>query len=277
MINENHEAVKKNTELIKKYTKVYSKHFMEWRNEFRDIIRDKIGYEAKSKSFITKAIEDYTPYELIRIINSALNLTIPQANLNTKEIMQKYAKEINTEVVKRLIAEMDLYYYGEDDYINKTTVDASQSTTETVSQSIIQSGIDFVFKLKLATTTLEALEYTKDYLSNIDNMFQQARNRSDVISTTQSNMHLNDSLDTQYKYNNIEFGRWIAILDDRTRPTHAAQDGLVRRLGDTFPNGLRYPSDSRGPIEEVINCRCTLIGVSYQELTQTDKAELGIE
>lgn len=51
--------------------------------------------------------------------------------------------------------------------------------------------------------------------------------------------------------------QWDAALDGRTRPSHAAIDGEIREIEESFSNGLMYPGDPSGPAAEVINCRCT--------------------
>lgn len=52
--------------------------------------------------------------------------------------------------------------------------------------------------------------------------------------------------------------KWVATLDDRTRPSHQAMDGEIRDLDDAFSNGLQYPGDPSGDPSEVYWCRCTL-------------------
>lgn len=55
--------------------------------------------------------------------------------------------------------------------------------------------------------------------------------------------------------------RWVSRRDERTRTTHRAANGQVRRTLGTFDVGgaqLRYPGDPKGPIEETIECRCVL-------------------
>lgn len=57
---------------------------------------------------------------------------------------------------------------------------------------------------------------------------------------------------------------WIAVEDDRTRPTHKAANGQTQKPGDKFNVGaakLRFPGDPSGPPEEVIQCRCVLAHV----------------
>lgn len=55
----------------------------------------------------------------------------------------------------------------------------------------------------------------------------------------------------------VEYTQWIAANDDRVRDSHAEIDGEIIRLGDTYSNGLEYPGDTNGDIEEWINCRCS--------------------
>ena len=55
---------------------------------------------------------------------------------------------------------------------------------------------------------------------------------------------------------------WRTTHDKRTRESHKAMDGQVRKMGEMFITGdgneLEFPGDPNGPAEEVINCRCWL-------------------
>lgn len=55
----------------------------------------------------------------------------------------------------------------------------------------------------------------------------------------------------------VEYTQWIAANDDRTRESHAEIDGEIIEVGGTYSNGLQYPGDTSGDIEEWINCRCS--------------------
>lgn len=65
---------------------------------------------------------------------------------------------------------------------------------------------------------------------------------------------------------------WSNAFD--ARPSHQGQGSV--RIGEKFPNGLRYPCEIGAPAEEVINCRCTAVPfVAAEELgTESDLAEL---
>lgn len=60
-----------------------------------------------------------------------------------------------------------------------------------------------------------------------------------------------------YEEMNVGYTQWIAADDDRTRDSHAEINGEIIPMGGQYSNGLSYPGDTSGPIEEWINCRCS--------------------
>lgn len=58
----------------------------------------------------------------------------------------------------------------------------------------------------------------------------------------------------------VEYHQWWTAEDERVRETeqanHVEMHGQIVKLGERFSNGLEYPGDRNGPIEEYINCRC---------------------
>ena len=77
-----------------------------------------------------------------------------------------------------------------------------------------------------------------------------------IARTEIHNAH-NTAIKDQYKEQGVEYTQWIAAGDDRTRDSHAEIDGEIIPLGGKYSNGLEYPGDTTGPIEEWINCRCS--------------------
>ena len=58
-----------------------------------------------------------------------------------------------------------------------------------------------------------------------------------------------------YKRNGVRQKRWLALVDEKTRPSHVGVDGEVQPIDEPFSIGLMHPLDSNGPAREVINCR----------------------
>ena len=77
-----------------------------------------------------------------------------------------------------------------------------------------------------------------------------------IARTEIHNAHNNAVMRT---YNNlgVEYTQWIAADDDRTRDSHVEVDGEIIPIGSKYSNGLEYPGDTNGPLEEWINCRCS--------------------
>jgi hypothetical protein len=71
-----------------------------------------------------------------------------------------------------------------------------------------------------------------------------------------------------YEEMNVNYTQWVAAHDNRVRLSHRASfskngihgtgvDGEIIPMGGQYSNGLQYPGDTSGPIEEWINCRCS--------------------
>ena len=131
---------------------------------------------------------------------------------------------------------------------------ASQATMARVEQSIM-------------TILLEGYKSGKgiDYVANeLNKRFDQLTTwESRRIARTEIHNSHNTAVHDSYNEMGIEYTMWVTAHDDRVRglkPTdtadHVELDGEIIRLGDTYSNGLKYPGDTDGPIEEWINCRC---------------------
>ena len=57
----------------------------------------------------------------------------------------------------------------------------------------------------------------------------------------------------------VQYEQWWSARDERVRSSHAYLHGQIVRTGDYFSNGLMYPGDRSGPIEEWIQCRCRVV------------------
>lgn len=136
-------------------------------------------------------------------------------------------------------------------WVNAAT-DSVTNTNQKQLAAIVALGLPvFEFRDKLkdafskridtiaATTVQEASESIKD------SIFTESNN---VIKT-----HLPNAKPLKKQ--------WVAVLDDRTRPDHAAADMQIKEMNEPFEVGeslLMYPADSSlgAPLSQTINCRC---------------------
>ena len=91
---------------------------------------------------------------------------------------------------------------------------------------------------------------------------QIAKWRGATIARTETHGAANNGADAAARETGLVLNKeWIAVKDSRTRDPHAAADGQVVGMDNTFDVGgesLRYPGDPNGSAGNVINCRCAL-------------------
>lgn len=86
--------------------------------------------------------------------------------------------------------------------------------------------------------------------------------RTETLGAVNAGVYRAAVLDAEQRGDVAPFKTWIATDDKRTRPTHNAADGQRTLMSEPFRVGgaaLLFPGDPRGPAQEVINCRCTIL------------------
>lgn len=87
-----------------------------------------------------------------------------------------------------------------------------------------------------------------------------------ITSLALANAVLNDATASAYGAD-VEM-EWVSMQDEAVRHTHDEADGQRQPIGEKFTVGealMRFPGDLTAPIEEWINCRCTLKPVERRE------------
>lgn len=92
--------------------------------------------------------------------------------------------------------------------------------------------------------------------------------RTETIGAVNAGVYRAAVLDAQDRGDVAPAKLWLSTVDDRTRPTHVAADKQRTLLQSPFQVGgaqLLFPGDPRGPAQEVIMCRCSMIPVILGE------------
>ena len=71
--------------------------------------------------------------------------------------------------------------------------------------------------------------------------------------------------------------KWMSTEDARTRPGHAARNGVSIPIDDEFAPGLSFPGDPRGQGLEIYNCRCTLVADMPEAKAFADAADKSLK
>jgi len=105
----------------------------------------------------------------------------------------------------------------------------------------------------------EAVDALRD---RVDGVFQVGMGRSRVIARTEVGSSFNGARQIAMKSSGIERQEWLTARDGNVRDLHISVDGEIVAVGESFSNGLAYPLDPAGPVEEVASCRCVAVPVT---------------
>lgn len=137
--------------------------------------------------------------------------------------------------------------YSEDKLANDTFT-ASQNTLNRVDSNINEILLDG-YKSGVGINEVSR---------QITERFDQLRTwEAKRIARTEIHTAQNMGVMNSYESLGVEYTQWIAASDDRTRESHIEVDREIIPIGSTYSNGLAFPGDTSGPIEEWINCRCS--------------------
>jgi uncharacterized protein with gpF-like domain len=109
----------------------------------------------------------------------------------------------------------------------------------------------------------EMLEVCDGVYENLD------KARSLLIAETESCCSINFGVSATYQAEGVETKTWLAISDDRTRDDHADADGQTVGIDEPFIVGgeeMDYPGDPEASAENVVRCRCTMLGGMFEAL-----------
>ena len=167
--------------------------------------------------------------------------------LNRNRVANKATKPKPRAFLKRTFELFGIHATAEEDLLTRVFI-ASERTLARVDRSIMD---------------IITLGYKSG--NGINSVANELTRRFDQLTTWESkriarteihNAHNRGTMD-KYQEFGVEYTMWVAADDERTRESHLEINGEIIRLGDTYSNGLKYPGDTDGPIEEWINCRCS--------------------
>ena len=241
------------------------------RNNERQLERELQRFFDRLGKQVQQNLEEYWSEHLLQGQIDLIVQPVMEAQAEYYHILQKYNKReyqlgireaerlvklskkpIASKAIKpRLFKRYDLFATlrgAEQDLLDKVFI-ASQATLARVDTSIktlltegYQSGKGINYVANLLTRRFDQLT-----------TWEAKR----IARTEIHNSHNTAVMDT-YQELGVEYTMWISAGDDgRTRDSHLEVDGEIIPVGGTYSNGLKYPGDTDGPIEEWINCRCS--------------------
>lgn len=168
----------------------------------------------------------------------------------------------------------------------QVAVDLDIDIHAAAASQFVKASMDAVLT-QTSATTREALRTSlADGIENSETMSDLVARVRDVFDNRRSNALTIARTETVRSYNwaatwaweqapEVTHVQWVTAGDDAVRETHAAANGQIRRLGDSFEVGsasLAYPGDLNGEPGETINCRCVLDPLTADEVPAEEAA-----
>lgn len=256
-------------------------------NSKRTIVNERQLERAISKHFKTLKqevldnLEEYwSEYQLLQGQIDLITAPILDSQEDYNNILVKYNKReytLGMKEGKRLVDIANDTYAekGILDYIKTRIVKDSLFGTIDWTEEDLLTQIFTASKTTLARVSKEINQIITDgYTSGkginvVANMITRRFDQLETweakrIARTEIHSSHNQGVMRIYQDMNVQYTQWISRIDKRTRTyrkgdkaDHIKMDGEIIRLGDTYSNGLKYPGDKTGKIEEWINCRCS--------------------
>lgn len=143
--------------------------------------------------------------------------------------------------------------------VNETTYDALLHASRTIVAGAVEGANISVLMDQLKT--------------DLRSVFNNTESRRRTIARTETLRTVNGTRFEQMKAAGMEFKQWLTVGDDDVREQHTELNGKIVRMGEPFyipdsTDGIMYPLDPGAPASETINCRCTIIALSAEEVNQ---------
>ena len=241
------------------------------RNNERQLERELQRFFDRLGKQVQQNLEEYWSEHLLQGQVDLITKPISEAQAEYYHILQKYDKreyQLGIREAQRLVK------LSQKNYAHKAIKPRLRRTRDLFAtlRGAEQDLLDKVFIASQATlarvdTSIKTL-LTEGYQSGkginyVANLlikrFDQLQNweAQRIARTEIHNSHNTAVMDT-YQELGVEYTMWISAGDDgRTRDSHLEVEGEIIPVGGTYSNGLKYPGDTDGPIEEWINCRCS--------------------
>ena len=218
---------------------------------------DKVFYSKVKRFFYEQG------KEVLKIIGSRKDMNADHYEILNKlnliwteqnKKLKKYTKPIYEEAYKvgvKLAKDRLGKSYKEielPDLIDSTIINSRLSKITDINNTVWNQIRIEIFESANQGETLA--ELTK----RIKNVYNFAGKRARTIARTETNSMISETTMAEYDKEGVSRKQWIG----GDRETHAAQDGDIVDIDETFANGLSYPGDPSGGPGEVINCRCAI-------------------
>jgi HK97 family phage portal protein len=254
----------------------YSKLDIEWRRLSAFAKKWENKFEIQIKKLFREQENYITKQLLAKISKQKRNLDdIVEINLEDwierfKDLLDDLTYQLLEDAFKRALIQMGKdpanYGFSEDDPLVIEIINQLNSQIRDINETTLKQLNDYLIEALSqydgsSEKTREIVEKIREYYNSV------ALQRARAIAMTTVTSGVNAG--TQYALEEIgaKYKVWLSQRDNKVRESHRLLDGekvpidgafrVASRKGEVI---LRFPGDPNAPAEEVVNCRCYIIG-----------------
>lgn len=225
----------------------------------------RIATEDRFEKMFIKALRKYLKEQKERLL-----LSLGQSKRQKDIVSYIFDEKLEINMGKRALMPILTEFAKK---IGAEAIEMVGGTQDFLFNSDIQRRLDTranFFLSSISETTFEQLKNVftenrdeggnrQDLIDKIQNVYEGiSEGRAKTIARTEVHYSVQDATMEGYKQAGMNIKIWVAVLDDKTRDSHAEMDGEERPIDMPFSNGLMFPGDSAGDASETINCRCQI-------------------
>ena len=244
---------------------------------FRNMANDAENIYRKNGTINAKELANNYYPEFLKEIRDITRKTVKEFGFSLREDLQKKGlnfgidleiKEITDPRVDDKLREINTQFQESATFF---IANESESQTKYITETNAKEILTAISQEEIKFNTQKALPEWIIIARNIKiNLLDKSQARSELIAsqvvglteswTRQEEAELIDDKQLEIDGKSIEVLKtWVAILDNKTRTTHAEADFQQVNVSDDFfigGNRAKFPRDPNLPAEESINCRC---------------------
>ena len=224
----------------------------EMKQNYAKAVNDRIDRKA---DVLKEAIDAFHKGMLERILATDLQ----PAGFMDPGAEKLAAKQALTPVVVKLYTEggqdaLDAIFKKSDDrfFADAVLIAAIEGRVAFFTESIVDTTFE-VLKSKIVAGISNGDGPDTIASSLRDYFTDMSSGRAKTIARTETGYALSKAASDAYAQSSIVTGKeWITVGDDKVRPEHVENDGVIVGKGGSFPSGEEYPA------QHSINCRCVV-------------------
>jgi hypothetical protein len=229
------------------------------RSRWWDAAASKIqGLYAEEKSRVLKVITEENKFRLDQVIEDSIRSLRPDWEKTLTAVLVSVVDDFGKTAMDNFNTAKSVagreVKQGWDPWSDASQKWIAEHGAESV-KTIIDSDLDDVRDILLTFSTEEATVYElgdsiREFYDDKSAFKSMRVARTEVGAAAGFGQH------EAAVQSNVQAKRWVSSRDDRVRDKHVIMDTEEQVLDWPYSNGLMYPGDTSGDLDEFIQCRC---------------------